>query len=163
MESYFSGIWAYVYARTRNHHAADDLTQEVFIRALTNLDKFRHQSSHKTWLYSIARNLCKDYAKSAFIRRVVPLSEWRFHSSQSTQSDVEDLVLHEILSDELWNHIFRLGIAHREVILLHLKEDLTFRQISEITGEKEVTVRARYRRAVERLRKLMHGGGDHDV
>lgn len=81
MEAYFSNIWTFVYTYTCNYHTADDLTQEVFVRALIHLDDFRNESSHKTWLFTIARNVCRDNAKSAFTRRVVPFDNPWFEAS----------------------------------------------------------------------------------
>jgi RNA polymerase sigma-70 factor, ECF subfamily len=144
---------------TKDHYAADDLTQEVFARAFTGLEGFRHESSHKTWLYRIARNLCRDYARSAFVRRVIPTagSLLDIHP-HSKRSPVEDDAVQSILTEELWNQIFKLNVHQREVVLLHLKENLNFREIADITRAKEVTVRARYRRAVEHLKAMFHGG-----
>jgi len=51
------------------------------VRALIHLDDFRNESSHKTWLFTIARNVCRDNAKSAFTRRVVPFDNPWFEAS----------------------------------------------------------------------------------
>jgi RNA polymerase sigma-70 factor (ECF subfamily) len=164
MTTHYSNVWSYVYMHTKDHHAADDLTQEVFVRAFTGLEEFRNQSNHKTWLYSIARNLCRDFSKSAFVRRVVPTAGGLFESHSNAQrSHVEDEVVQTILSDELWQNIFKLPAHQREVVLLHLKDDLTFREIADIVHAKEVTVRARYRRALAYLRSMFDGGDNDGV
>jgi RNA polymerase sigma-70 factor (ECF subfamily) len=164
MEDYFSNIWAYVYTHTRNQHSTDDLTQEVFVRVFTHLNDFRNESTHKTWLYTIARNVCRDYARSAVIRRVIPMDKrWFEAQSPSPTTGTEDEVVRTILSDELWGEIFKLSLPQREVVLLHLREGLTFREVAGIVNAKEVTVRARYQRALERLRQMLDGGDNDDL
>ncbi|WP_435643398.1 RNA polymerase sigma factor [Streptomyces sp. H49] len=75
---YHDGVLAYLYSRTRNRHLAEDLTQEVFVRALRRIDTFDSQRDGggvAAWLMVIARNLHLDHTKLARVRREVPVAE----------------------------------------------------------------------------------------
>ena len=61
------------YYHLRDRHLAEDIAQEVFCRVYQNLDTFRHDSSYYTWIYRITVNLCRDYIRSAYSRRVFTL------------------------------------------------------------------------------------------
>ena len=63
--------------RLSHIHTAEDIFQEVFIKADRNKESFRGESSVKTWLIRITVNACKDYLKSAYNRRVTPLQEFQ--------------------------------------------------------------------------------------
>lgn len=130
----------------------DDLTQDVFVRAYTNLDQFRNESSYKTWLFSIARNRCKDFQKSALFRRVVPVDIHRTQVFASEYMSAEDEAVRSIERNEWWKAILTLKKPYREVVILHLREDMTFAEIATVLGIPEVTARVRYRRALQQLR-----------
>ena len=54
-----------IFGYTRDWHAAEDLLQETFLRAVRHLDRFDGRAALTTWIYSIARNLCLDYMRSS--------------------------------------------------------------------------------------------------
>lgn len=71
MESYGEDIWNYAYVITKNTHTADDVAQDVFIKAYQHAASFRGEASMKTWLLKITRNTALSYLKRAFFRRVL--------------------------------------------------------------------------------------------
>lgn len=155
MQTYGDDVWSFIFACVRRHDVADDLTQEVFVRAFTHASQFRGDSSVKTWLFSIARNLVRDRSRSAFFRRV------------SLQQDMERYI--DIRPDQspsaraaIWDTILELKPSYREVIVLRLREEMTFAEISTITGVSEGTLRVRYQRALNQVRRLLgEEGGSH--
>jgi len=62
------GLFRFVFRQISNEADAIELTQEVFVRAYLNIEKFRPTAKFVTWLYHIARNLCRDYARSQAYR-----------------------------------------------------------------------------------------------
>ncbi|WP_081841583.1 sigma-70 family RNA polymerase sigma factor [Alicyclobacillus macrosporangiidus] len=152
MAESWDGIWGYIYAVTKDPHTTDDLAQDVFVRAYTHWDQFRGESSRKTWLFKIARNICRDHQRSAFFRRVIPMDAMKLHNVSSAHArSSEDEAMQVFENHALWEAIFRLRKIYREVILLHIREDLTFKEIASILNVSESTVRSRYRRALEQL------------
>lgn len=75
MESYGEDVWNYAYVITRNTHTADDVAQDVFIKAYQHIASFRGEASVKTWLLKITRNTALSYLRRAFLRRVVLIGE----------------------------------------------------------------------------------------
>ena len=61
----------------RSKELAEDVYQETFLRAVRSFSNFRKESSEKTWLISIAVNICRDYMRSAWKRRVVVTEDLR--------------------------------------------------------------------------------------
>lgn len=77
MESYGEDVWNYAYVITKNTHTADDVAQDVFIKAYQHAASFRGEASMKTWLLKITRNTALSYLKRAFFRRVASLESDR--------------------------------------------------------------------------------------
>lgn len=77
MVRYGEDVRNYAYFLTRRHDWADDIAQEVFVKAYRNIGSFRGESSIKTWLLRIARNTAYSYRKLAFFRRTVGLEYGR--------------------------------------------------------------------------------------
>lgn len=68
IDKYKASIYALVYAKVRNFHDAQDITQEVFLEAYRDLRSLRRWDSFLWWLYSIAYNQCKDWLKAQYKR-----------------------------------------------------------------------------------------------
>ncbi|MGW0163625.1 RNA polymerase sigma factor [Streptomyces sp. NPDC003343] len=71
-------VYRYLVNRTRDRHLAEDLTQDVFLRALRRIETFRHQQTgggFNGWLMTIARNLHTDHLKKARVQREVPVGD----------------------------------------------------------------------------------------
>ena len=75
MRTYGNDVLRTAYMYVKDIHTAEDIFQEVFIKADRNKEGFRGESSVKTWLIRITVNACKDYLKSAYHRRVTMFSE----------------------------------------------------------------------------------------
>jgi RNA polymerase sigma-70 factor (ECF subfamily) len=80
MDRYRKGIFRFIFRRIPNEADAVDLTQEVFVRAYFHIGKFRPTAKFITWLYHIARNLCRDYSRSRAYR----------HSWQTISADADE-------------------------------------------------------------------------
>lgn len=125
---------------------AQDLSQQAWVQLMLHADSYQGQSSVKTWLFSIGRNLLID--------------EWRRQRPQAAQELLDELPdpaakpLQQLLAAEqsanLDLAIQRLPLLQREALLLQL-EDFSLAQISEITGAGIETVKTRLRYARQQL------------
>lgn len=125
---------------------AQDLSQQAWIQLMLHAGSYQGQSSVKTWLFSIGRNLLID--------------EWRRQRPQAAQELLDELPdpaakpLQQLLAAEQSAHlelaIQRLPLLQREALLLQL-EDFSLAQISEITGAGQETVKTRLRYARNQL------------
>lgn len=151
MDVYGQGIWSYVFSITKDGTTTDDISQEVFIQAFQHLHRFRNESSVKTWLYAIAKNKCKDHFRSAFVRRVTISNRIESPPGES----VEDVVMQSMQRNAVWEALLKLKQQYREVVILHTKEDMTFKEVGDVMGLSESTARVKYHRAVRQLRDIL--------
>lgn len=128
---------------------AEDAVQETFIKAARTLDKFRGESSVKTWLTRIAIRTCCDMRRSFWFRRM----DRRF-----TPEMLPDQA-QEAAEDEtaLTLAVMNLPKKEREVILLYYYQDMNVNEIADALGITQPTVSYRLRRAREKLRTELEG------
>jgi len=159
-------IYNFVLRQLRVPSVAEDVTQDVFMRLVQNAADFKHEARFLTWLYTIARNLCIDQLRKLSHRRHASLDQ-----PQSDQSDAQ--LLGDTISDpnpqasaergalsaEVRSSIVKavdsLPDDQREVFLLREVANLPFRDIAEITGVGENTVKSRMRYALDRLKEAL--------
>lgn len=131
-------------AYTRNSYIAEDIFQEVFIKVALNIDKFEKRSSEKTWIIRITINTCKDYLKSSWNKKVVPLEH-----IETTSTTDEEKILKDENSNTIIKEILKLPLKYKEVLLLYYYQDLLTSDIAKILNIPEASVRTRLRRARE--------------
>lgn len=153
---------AYYYLKDR--HLAEDVAQEVFIKAYRHWDSFRGESSAYTWLYKITVNLCRDKARSAWWRRLLPTDEPRVDAAGAElavppEEDPEEAAIKSDQRDAMMQQVMKLPDAYREVVVLFYYQDLSTVEIAEITGQNENTIKTRLFRARAMLKQLLAKGG----
>src|SRR6187402_373783 len=159
-------IYNFVLRQLRTPALCEDVTQEVFMRLVQNAAEFKHEARFSTWLYTIARNLCIDQLRKLSHRRHLSLDQREGNQPDAqllgeTISDPSPLssAEHNALSSEVRSSIVRavdsLPDEQREVFLLREVASLPFRDIAEITGVGENTVKSRMRYALDRLKDAL--------
>ena len=134
----------------RDASLAQDAVQETFLRAYRALGNFRGESSERTWLMSIAMNVCHDMRKSSwwrFVDRRVVLEELPLTVENASETSIA-----------LMSEVMRLPHKEREAVWLYYYEDMKLREIAQAL---EVTVSAvglRLKRARARLRQALGEG-----
>ena len=155
-ERYKSPILNFIYRLIGNRETAEEVTQEVFIRAYKSLGIFDPKRSFSTWLYTIARNLAKNALRDKKYFRHVSLE-------QQISAEGEDMKLKHVLSDpgprpdtiaqdeelsrDAQKVLQRLSVECREVITLCSIEQMTYKEASKILGVSEATVMNRLKKA----------------
>ncbi|RKP48088.1 RNA polymerase sigma factor [Cohnella endophytica] len=152
MEQYGEDVWNYAYFLTRKHDWADDISQEVFIKAYKNIDAFRGQSSLKTWLLKITRNTSFSHRKLAFFRRTVGLDA---RMLKQVQPSAENEYMERSYSDDIWDKVMQLPGRYRETLLLNAHYHMSLEEISRHLNISLGTVKSRLHRARSRLADLM--------
>lgn len=154
METYGQDVWNYVYFLTKRRDVADDISQDVFLKALQNVQHFEGRSSVKTWLFAIARNLTMNYLGSSFIRKVT-LVEWVAPKNHERSAEMEAIGSMEV--SRIWQHVLSLPVKFREVLLLEFHHQLPRREIASLLDISEGTVKSRLHRARVRMEALLKG------
>lgn len=145
--------------------AAEDVVQETFVRVAQNGADFKQAARLTTWLYTIARNLCVDALRKTALRRHPSLDEPSRDGDGTgatlgervadVRSNVERNMLSTQIGEQVVRAILELPEEQREVFLLREVSSLPFREIAEIVGAQENTVKSRMRYALLRLQSAL--------
>jgi RNA polymerase sigma-70 factor (ECF subfamily) len=152
-DRHVAAIYRYVYYRVRDDAEAEDLTSDVFMRALKAIPRYEPRQAFLAWLYRIARNAVIDRARKG--NRQVPFEDALEHPGvdRIVEPDVE-LLAH---SD---GAMLRLALAkltplQQEIIVLRFLEGYSTQEIARLVGKNEGTVRGIQFRAIGALRQLI--------
>lgn len=140
----------------RDHDDAEDLTQEVFIRAWKSLDSFRGEARLSTWLHRITVNLFINMTRSKGYnvrKEQTTFDEEYMTSSSSSQLNPEQLLSEHMLEEHLERALCRLSPAQRTVFILRHYHDMSIKEIAEQMGNSEGTVKVLLFRAIRNLQK----------
>ncbi|MBX5435660.1 MAG: sigma-70 family RNA polymerase sigma factor [Alicyclobacillaceae bacterium] len=159
MTEYGRDVINFAYSYVRNYHVAQDIAQDVFLRALTKLSTFRGDSSAKTWLLSITANRCKDYLRSWAVRHE-RLAEAEA-LPETVGGDAERDALIRLERDQLWAAVHRLPVKYREAMVLYYGRALSTREVADVLGTTEQAVRTRLHRGRVLLKEILEEAGDH--
>jgi RNA polymerase sigma-70 factor (ECF subfamily) len=155
VREYGNDVLRTAYSFVRDREAAKDLFQETFIKANYNLDKFRGDSSIKTWLIRITVNVCKDYLKSAYQKNVVPMTQVE-EDSLRVEDDHEQIENAD-RDEQIRRAVNSLPENYREVVLCVYFREMSVADTSAALGVPEGTVKSRLARAREVLKSKLEG------
>ena len=144
---YFDPVYRYLLSLDPDAQLAEELTQETFFRALEGIGRFRGDSSVKTWLCSIAKNL---YLSERRRRKPVSLEEVPERSDEA--SGPEEQAIGHAESLRLHQKLHALPEPYREVFSLRAFAQLSFREIGSLFGKSENWACVVYHRARARLK-----------
>ncbi|TMF58967.1 MAG: sigma-70 family RNA polymerase sigma factor [Chloroflexi bacterium] len=149
-DRYFPQIYRFAYSRLREQSLAEDVTQEVFFKALRNMGRYTY-SGHpfSSWLYQIALNAVADHYRGQ--RGEVELEEATGLASQAPE--VVDEVIRRDRSHRVWTAIDQLPRQQRAAMVLKFGEDRKIDEIAQILGKSSGAVKLLLHRGVERLRR----------
>lgn len=155
MKEYGNDVLRTAYAYVKDKDAAEDLFQEVFIKAYYNLDKFRGESSIKTWLIRITINVAKDHLKSAYQRRVVPMTEGMEETLEA--EDAYEAVDNADRDAQVKRAVMTLPESYREVVMCIYYREMSVAETAALLGVAEGTIKSRLFRAREQLKTMLEG------
>jgi RNA polymerase sigma-70 factor (ECF subfamily) len=151
---HLDAIYAYVYYRTGNVTVAEDLTEDVFLKAWRAIGSYQRQGlSFSSWLYRIARNVAIDYYRTT--RQDLPLRSEPPTLAEEEELGPEELVLKREELKELQHAIWRLPEEQQRVIVLRFVEGLSHAQVAEILGKTEEACRVIQHRGLMALSTLL--------
>ena len=137
---------------------AEDLAQEVFIRAAKAYDGFRHEAKIETWLYRIATHVAVDRLRGTALRRETMLGEELGEVAEDGReagSTLEEKTLRRAANECIRNVIYGLPENYRTPLILSELEGFTNREIAEILEVSLDTVKIRLHRAKDKLKKAL--------
>lgn len=159
-ENYKNIVYTYLYQLCYNHFLAEDISQDVFLKVYSSIDKFRGESSLKTWILRIARNTYIDYTRK----------------NKEKLSPIDDLEMADIAQDpelEAINNergriiievLKRLPEDYRTIIILREQQGLTYNEIGKVMDFSSSNVKITLFRARKKFKELYTElGGIDDV
>jgi RNA polymerase sigma-70 factor (ECF subfamily) len=155
-----SALWNFLLRHVGNRARAEDLLQETFLRAVKASADWEERAKVTTWLFTIARNLTLDELRRNVHRRADPLDGQDDQQGPIDRTPTDDpspdvVAEGALLRPRLEAALAALPAEQREVFLLREQGGLGFREISEVTGVPENTVKSRMRYALEGLRRSL--------
>jgi RNA polymerase sigma-70 factor (ECF subfamily) len=158
-EANFERVYAYIAVRVRHRDQAEDLTAEVFRKALAHLGRFEPRGApFAAWLYRIAANAIADHSRQA--QRAAEQREIPARAAGIGGAEELD---HAERRARLFRFVNALPADQRRVITMRFNEEKSIREIAQALGKSEGSVKQLQFRALERLRSRMetHAGGAH--
>jgi len=148
VEQYHRPVFHMAYRLTQNRADAEDITQEVFFKAIRSLHTLKRASSVKTWLFKIAVNLSVDRWRKVQLPPELPAPSFESHGPFASLEQKE-------LQHQLQKAILQLHDKQRATLVLRIYHQLAFQEIAEVMGSPIGTVKANYHHAIVRLRSLL--------
>lgn len=155
-QEYAEVIYRYFLGLCHNPSLAEDIVQTTFLKAIESIDSFRHQSKVSTWLFQIAKHEYMDIMRrkenqnvsmEVFEQDSLPR---QMNVAEDSPSILEHLIEKEQKERVLW-HLHQLPEPYKEVFLLHIYGECSYREIAEVFGRTEIWARVTCFRAKEKL------------
>jgi RNA polymerase sigma-70 factor, ECF subfamily len=140
----YSGPLLAFYCRMLNgeRELAEDMLQDTFLRLIDRAGLFIQGRKFSTWLYCMAYNLCKNEYRRRRVRSPNAVKAHQSGDSPSTENTFDE-VSHRLLSDAVFQELDKLDEDKKALFLLRNHQDLSIREIADITGLAEGTVKSR--------------------
>ncbi|MGN1350691.1 MAG: sigma-70 family RNA polymerase sigma factor [Anaerovoracaceae bacterium] len=152
VDAYGDMILRLSYTYLNNSADAEDAVQEVFLKIVEKMPVFQDETHEKAWIVRTTINICKNKRKLFWRKNVGSLDEapeTAVTDQYSADSEVLQAVLH-------------LPEKYRTVIYLYYYEEYSTREIADLTGKKESTVRSLMKRAREKLKAVLKEAYDFE-
>ncbi len=153
-----SRVFAFIMSKIKNRNLSEDIFQDTFIKVINSLQKGKYNEEGKflPWMMRIAHNLMIDhFRKEAKMRKVRPTAEFDiFDVLDDGNKNQEEVMMQTQVHADLKVLIEQLPKDQKEVLKMRYFEDLSFKQISNLTETSINTALGRMRYALINLRKL---------
>lgn len=160
VDRHLTNAYNFALKLVNDSQAANDITQEAFVKAWKNIRGFKRGSTFQTWLFAITRNVAIDWLR---LRKEVAFSA--FENERGENMLTETLVDNSLLPDELLARaedtrfvemlLEELDPLYRDVLKLRYSSNMTFEEIGEFLKRPLHTVKSQHRRALIALRRSL--------
>jgi RNA polymerase sigma-70 factor (ECF subfamily) len=158
VERHRSMVYRVAYQFAGNHHDAEDIAQDVFIKVYRSLDRFRQDAQLTSWMYRIVMNACIDHRRRQRPAIAAPFGEEAEQRMLNTPEETpgpEDRAYAGELGQVLESEIGRLPSGQRVVFVMRHHQGMKLCEIADALGLAEGTVKRQLHAAVHRLRQAL--------
>lgn len=147
-KTYYSLVFRVAFMELRSHADAEDVIQEVFIRLIRYNPEFEGAEHEKAWLIRTTINLCKDFLKSKWNQSTVSMDA-------ISGEELKFFKVPYVQQDDMVQNLFELPEKYRRALYLFYYEDYSIKEISDVLGIPEGTVKTKLKRGREELKKIL--------
>jgi len=139
-------------ASSGEREGIEELVQDTFVRAFGSLDSFRNESSLRTWLFTIERNLMLDRRRAEKRdRETVPIEE----ADRVSEYGALDALIAEEVQERVRRSLDSLSPTQREVFTLRVQQGLSYKEIAGIVNSTEGAARVHYHNAIQTVKEFL--------
>ena len=138
-------VYAFLYRKMKQNDRAKDITQEVFLKFVENIDQYNEEDKLLNYLFRIGINLASNYYKSLNYLDDRELDESRI----SMEEDPHAIVMKKANHDIMMRYISQLSEISREIIILRYYHEMKFKDIADILKIPESTAKSRHHRGIK--------------
>ncbi len=154
IDRYQGDIFRMIYYRTLSRMDAEDITQDVFIKAYRGVRSLNDPAMFRSWLYRIALNALNDFFRKKRLRSIFSVFSHEQMEEQSMDTGQgPDHLEEKEFRTRLAAFMSRLSSAEKEVFQLRYVDEMGIREIAAVLGRNESTVKTHLYRAVEKFRR----------
>lgn len=146
----YDAIYKYCYWKVGKSEDAQDITQEVFLSFLRNINTYSDRGKPRAFLYTIAKNLCINWNKKNKPQYLAAIDELIDRSAQNEMNQITDKITLEQLVNQLPKD-------QQEVIVLRYAHDLQVNEIAVVTGKSRFSVRYKINLALATIKSQLNG------
>jgi len=157
VERYSSMVFHVVRRFEKDSDEVEELAQEIFVKAYEKLRQFNENSKFSTWLYTIAMNHCRDYAKNVRRKnhRISEMDSGFLDSNYSEQQTPHLKMEIKEWGQLLMKSLIQLSDDYSEPFLMKYRDGMSYKTMSEETGVSESALKVRVHRARKELKILL--------
>lgn len=148
----YATLYKYLLVVLKDESLAQDFTQETLYKYLVSKAIFTDEISERAWILTVASNMCKNYWRSVWYKKVIPISD-DFEIIQTITPENSYISSEE--NKHLMQEVMRLPSKYREVIHLFYIEDLSIEDISTILKRNKSTIQTQLQRARKVLKERL--------
>lgn len=152
VHKYYDSVYFYCVRRCYGDcDIASDLTQDIFLKLVESLPRYRFIGKFQNYLYTMAVNTCNNYLKKRHIEQI----ELTDNFTTDLDTSLIDEILHDERKETVQKALDLLPEIQREVVILRYYHDLKVKDIATITGVGVSTVQSRIYQGLRKLEKVL--------
>ncbi|MFH1522205.1 MAG: RNA polymerase sigma factor [Patescibacteria group bacterium] len=150
-DNYIDKIYNFIYYKTFHKETAEDLVSQTFFKALEKINKYSPEiGSFSSWLYQIARNTVIDYYRT---KKETNNIEDIWDLKDNTDLERDEGVKQKL--EDVQKYLSALNKEQREIVIMRVWDELSYKEIAEITGKSEASLKMTFSRTINKLRQEM--------
>jgi len=159
LNRYQNRLYSYIYFIVKSTELAEDIFQETFVKAIMTIKQGRYTENGKfpAWLTRIAHNLIIDNYRQERNENVISNDDSEIdllNNMKLSEGNIEMEIINEQIHDDVRHLVKQLPDNQREVVYMRFYQDLSFKEIADITGVSINTALGRMRYAILNLRRM---------